>query len=385
MKLLHTADWHLGKVLKGVPRLDEQRAVMAELVAIADREAVDLVLVCGDVFESAAPTADALGLAWSTLLALRATGADVVVIGGNHDPAEHFDALAPVFSVAGVTLLGRPRAPQAGGVRRFPAARTGEPVRLALLPFVSQRGMVRAADLFHHDAAELAATYADKFRVLVDTLTAGFDLDAVNVVAVHAMVLGGKLGGGERDAQTIFDYGVSSTVFPPSTTYVAMGHLHRLQSLPGPAPVWYPGSPIAVDFGEQDDTKQVLLVEAAPGTPARVTPVPLSTPRALRTVHGTVAELAGLADSLGDALVRAVVTEPARAGLADEVRAVLPNVLEVRIDAPTTAPSTPRPSRSGRPPHQLFHDYLADQGVDDPRLEQLFAELLDAELAEGGC
>jgi len=77
VKLLHTADWHLGKVLKGLPRLDEQAAVLAEIVAVAAAEAVDLVVVAGDVFDSAAPAPEAQRLAWTTLLALRATGAEV--------------------------------------------------------------------------------------------------------------------------------------------------------------------------------------------------------------------------------------------------------------------------------------------------------------------
>jgi exonuclease SbcD len=138
-----------------------------------------------------------------------------------------------------------------------------------------------------------------------------------------------------------------------------------------------------VDFGEEADVKQVLLVEAAPGVPARVRPVPVAAARPLRTVRGTVVELAQMAAGLQGALVRAVVTEPRRAGLADEVRAVLPNVLEVRIEQPETAAPVVT-VRQGRLPQELFDAYLAEQGVDDPRLAALFAELLDAELVRGG-
>src|SRR6476659_7203586 len=141
MRLLHTADWHLGKVLKGVDRLPEQRAVLAEIVTLAADQAVDLVLVAGDVFESGAPPPEAQRLAFETLLALRATGADVVVIAGNHDNADAFEAVRPVFAAAGITVLGRTCPPDAGGVRAFAAARSGEPVHLALLPFTSQRGI----------------------------------------------------------------------------------------------------------------------------------------------------------------------------------------------------------------------------------------------------
>ena len=229
MKLLHTADWHVGKVLKGVERLGELREALAEIVALAEREAVDAVLVAGDVFESAAPGAEAQGLAWATLLALRATGAEVVVVAGNHDPAEWFDAWAPVFAGAGITMLGRPRRPDEGGVVELVARSTGEVLRVALLPFVSQRGVVRAGELLELDAAQMAGAYAERIAAVVAALTAGFTVEAVNVVVAHATVRGGVLGGGERDAQTIFEYSVPATVFPPSVSYVALGHLHRLR------------------------------------------------------------------------------------------------------------------------------------------------------------
>src|SRR5258708_17981045 len=160
MRLLHTAGWHLGKVLKGVDRLPEQRAVLAEIGAVAAGEGVDVVVVAGDVFESGAPSPDAQRLAFETLLALRAAGADVVVIAGNHDNADAFEAVRPVFAAAGIHVLGRTCPPEAGGVLTLPAARTGEPVRLALLPFTSQRGIVRAADLFGATASDANDRYA---------------------------------------------------------------------------------------------------------------------------------------------------------------------------------------------------------------------------------
>lgn len=384
MKIVHTADWHVGKVLKGHSRLNEQRAVLAEIVAVAEGSRADVVLVAGDVFESAAPSPEAQQLAWSTLLQLRATGAEVVVIAGNHDPAEMFDALAPVFAGVGITLAGRPRRPGDGGVLDLVARSTGERLRLALLPFVSQRAVVKAGDLLELDAAEMAGAYAERVTRVLGALTATFEPAAVNAVLAHTTVRGGSLGGGERNAQTIFDYTVPAAAFPASASYVALGHLHRLQSLPGPAPLWYPGSPIAVDFGEEADSKQVLVVEVAPGRPAQVEPVELRTPVPLRTVRGSLAELEAAVGEVGDALLRVVVTDPPRAGLADEVRAALPNALEVRVEAATTRPPAVRPPVAERAPQTLFAAYLAELGVEDDRLTALFAELLDEALAGGG-
>jgi DNA repair protein SbcD/Mre11 len=384
MKILHTADWHVGKVLKGVPRLDEQRLVLDEMVSVARREAVDLVVVAGDVFETAAPTAEAQELAWSTLLSLRGTGADVIVVAGNHDPADQFDALRPVFAGLGITMAGRARRPDDGGVVELIARSSGERAHVALLPFVSQRGVVKAAQLMELDSAQAVGEYAARLTAVLAALTRGFSGDTVNLVVAHTTVWGGKLGGGERDAQTIFDYSVPGTAFPPTASYVALGHLHRTQELAGACPIWYSGSPIAVDFGETSDVKHVIMVDAAPGRPAKVRPVPLTATRALRTLTGTVAELADMADSMGDALLRVVVTEPARAGLADEVRAVLPNAIDVRVARrDVSGGSVDRAAREGRSPHELFAAFLAERSVVDPRVESLFAELLDAELTRG--
>jgi DNA repair protein SbcD/Mre11 len=381
VKLLHTSDWHAGKVLKGVARLDEQRAVLGGLVDLARREAVDLVVVAGDLYESAVPPPEAQALVWSTLLDLRATGAELVVIAGNHDNAAHFEALRPLAAAAGITVLGRVRRPDDGGVIRC-TTRGGERVQVAALPFLSQRYVVRAAELMAGHAAEHAGSYADRCRLLLDGLCAGFSPDTVNVVVAHAMVRGGRLGGGERDAQTIEGYHVDPTAFPVGAHYVALGHLHRTQELPAAAPVWYSGSPIQVDFGEGGDAKHAILVEVTAGAPAKVRPVPLDHVRRLRTLEGTLAELQARAGEVGDDLLRVVVKEPARAGLADDVRGLLPNAVDIRVVAPA-APEESSPSRAGLSPHQLFAAYLAAQGVDDERVVRLFSRLLDEAHAAG--
>jgi exonuclease SbcD len=385
MKILHTGDWHVGKVLRGLARLDEQRAVLGEIVEVARREQPDLVAIAGDVFESAAPPPDAQALAWKTVLDLRATGAHVVVIAGNHDPADSFDALRPVFAGSDITVVGRPRRPEDGGVVEL-TTRTGERCVVGLLPFVSQRGVVKAAELFALDLSDLAAVYATRLTRLIEALADRFRSDAVNLLVVHGTVRGGKHGGGERDAQTVFDYTFPGNAFPASVSYVALGHLHRRQELPAPCPVWYSGSPFGVDFGEESDTKGVLLVEALVGRPAQVRAVPLASARRLRTVRGTVGALVAEGATYGDDLLRVVVTEPARAGLVEEVRVALPNALEVRVerrDEPATASAARGVGQ--RSARELFAAYCDEQNIADERLVRLFDELFDEATEEASA
>lgn len=324
MRFLHTADWHVGKTLKGYSRLDEQEQVLREIMRVAREQELDAVLVAGDLYDSAAPSAPAQQLVVRTLMALAGTGAKVIVIAGNHDHAATLDAYRPFAGAAGITLVGSVRNAEQGGVIKF-EARTGEPVTVAVLPFVSSRYAVRAAELVTNTPAEHTGAYDQQLRDILTALTGGFRTDAVNLVMAHLTVLNATFGGGERTAQSIFEYAVPATVFPPDTHYVALGHLHRRQSMAAPCPVHYSGAPLAVDFGEQDYEPVVCLVDATPTTPARVTDIPITAARRLRTLRGTVDELAALAGTVGEDFLRVWVREPARAGLREEVTDLLPN------------------------------------------------------------
>lgn len=384
MKILHTSDWHVGKLLRGMSRLDEHRAVLDEIVEIARAERVDLVIVSGDLFESAAPAPDAQRIVWEALLALRSTGAEVIAIGGNHDNQFAFDAWAPVFRAAGITVLGHAARADAGGVVECTTA-GGERAVVVLVPFVSQRFAVRAEQLLELDAAENSGLYSERMRALTGALCSAFRPDAVNILALHGYVRGAKLGGGERDAQVANEYGIEGVGFPIGAHYVALGHLHRTQRIEAPAPAWYSGSPIQVDFGEENDVKHVLLVEAAAGTPARVVAHPLQRPWTLRTLEGTLAEVREEAAETGDAWLRVILREPMRAGLADEVRALLPRAVDIRIErAATDDRVDPSRSRRGRSPRELFEEYALSEGVDDERVLQLFGRLYDDARAEVG-
>jgi len=390
VRFIHTSDWHVGKTLKGRDRLDEQRGVLAEITQIAGEHQVDAVLVAGDVYETAAPSARAQQLVVQTLLGLRQAGAEVVVIAGNHDHWPTFEAYRPLMNVAGITLVGKVRPPDKGGVVRFRTRSGGEDVRVAVLPFLTQRYAVRAAEIVTKTPSENVRGYDEMVRQIVAALTAGFSGDTVNLLMAHLTCIGGTFGGGERPAQSIFEYSVPASIFPVSAHYVALGHLHRRQSLAAHCPVHYSGSPAAIDFGEQDNTSVVCLVEASPSVPARVTDIPVTSGRRLRTVRGTLPELEAQAASFGEDYLRVWLREPTRAGLRDDAVAVLPNALEVRIDPEFAAPS--RPDRPGvadalRTPGQLFADYCASEQVQvaDARVAALFAQLHDEVTAAGSA
>jgi exonuclease SbcD len=375
MRILHTSDWHVGKVLKGQSRLDDQIAALAQVVDIARAERPDLVLVAGDLYDSGAPTPEATRVVTRALSALRGTGADVVAIGGNHDNGYALDALRAWADAAGITLRGTVRGRAAEHLIHGETA-DGEPWRLAALPFLSQRYAVRATELFDLTAAEATQTYADHVARLLARLVEDFDDGSVNLVTAHLTVIGGRMGGGEREAQTILGYAVPASVFPASAHYVALGHLHRPQQVPGACPIRYSGSPLAVDFGEEENVPSVSIVDATATAAAKVREVQITAGTPLRTVRGPVAELSTL-DTSG-AWLRVYVRERPRAGLREEVQQLLPNALEVRIDPgvlPEPASGRPRAQRAGRTPGELFADYLGRLGHADEATVALFHRL----------
>src|SRR2546421_2608237 len=204
MRILHTSDWHVGKVLKGQSRVDDHIAALAQVVDVARAERPDLVIVAGDLYDTASPTPEATRIVTRALSALRATGADVVAIGGNHDNGAALDARRGWADAAGVTLRGSVRAAADHIVTG--TSREGVPWRLVALPFLSQRYAVRATELFDLTAAEATQTYADHVARLIAALTAGSGDGGVNLLTAHLTVVGGKAGGGERDAHTILGY-----------------------------------------------------------------------------------------------------------------------------------------------------------------------------------
>lgn len=378
MKILHTSDWHVGKVLKGRSRAEEHKAVLAGVIEVARRERPDLVVVAGDLYDTAAPTPETTRLVTRALTALRRTGADVVAIGGNHDNGAALDALRPWAEAAGITLRGSVREDPDEHVIDGTTA-GGERWRLAALPFLSQRYAVRAVEMYELTAAEANQTYADHLGRILTRLTEGFaEPDRVHLVTAHLTVVGAATGGGERDAHTVLGYAVPATVFPGTAHYVALGHLHRAQQVQGGCPIRYSGSPLAVDFGEQENVPSVTVVEVTATTAAQVREVPIPAAASLRTVRGTLAQLAEI--EAPDAWLRVYVREQPRAGLREEVQELFPRALEIRIDpelVPASGSGTRIAQRAGRSPRELFGDYLDGRGHTDDDVRGLFDELFE--------
>src|SRR4051794_2609197 len=303
MRLLHTSDWHIGRSLHGTDLLAEQEAALSGLAGGAGAQSVDVLLVAGDVYDRAVPSADATGVLDRVLMRLRDAGAAVVLTPGNHDSARRLGFGAGLMARSGVHV-------------RAVTPALDEPV-----VFSDEHGEVAVYGLPYLEPEvarhELGLTEGRSHEAV---LTAAMDRvrndlflrpGVRSVVLAHAFVGGGVPSDSERDICVGGVDLVPSEVFD-GVDYVALGHLHRPQTL-SPR-LRYSGSPLAYSFGEAGQTKQAWLVDLDDEGLAGVRAVPLPVLRELSVLTGTLAEL--LADpalaAVEEHFVSARLTDPER-------------------------------------------------------------------------
>ena len=382
MKILHTSDWHVGKRLGRYDRSDEYRAVIAEVASIADDHAVDLVVHSGDVFDRPFPSIDALEIGLAGLGALTRSGSvPVVVIAGNHDSPGLFEALAPFVRHQNIHLVGELKRPDEGGVLEV-ETEAGSAV-VSCFPFL------REGRAFHvwERPEEHYKHYADRLRAIAEAYAAHAEVvaggDAVTVLLAHFLVGGAKVHGhgaprGERELHMGEAYAATPQAIPPGPQYVAMGHIHAPQPVPGArVPAEYAGSLLELDFGEAGEQKRVVVVDAEPGLLATVASVPLSGGRRLVRASGTWEEIIVRDDVREAYLDLTVETAGPDPGLADRARSEFDHVVKVKPAYPR--PDDERPKRDGLALDALYGEYYTEkEGAPPPAtLVAAFREVME--------
>lgn len=380
MRFLHTSDWHLGKTLKGRSRSDEHESALTEVLDIAKREKIDCMLITGDMFDSHAPPPEAERLAFEFFSELHRSHIAAVVIGGNHDHPKRLAAIRDILGLLQIHIRPEPVRPADGGVVTI--EKNGESARVAVLPFVSIGKVEDAAKLMGPEIERYQA-YAERIGGMCSLLSESFSAHTVNLLMAHLFVDGAATCRSEREVHVARPYAVSAQRFPTTAHYVALGHLHRPQEISAPSRALYAGSLLQLDFGEQDQEKRIVIIDAHPGKPATVLSCPLQSGRKLRDVAATLDELKKQADSFGDDLLRVTIkVEKPVPGVADLVRQILPNTLEVHLDYPRA--EVPAPDLSVTDPRELFRRFYTQQRKIEPSeelcklFEQLHEEALNA-------
>jgi exonuclease SbcD len=392
MRFLHTGDWHVGKLLKGRSRQDEHEAVLGEIVDIARRERVDALLIGGDTFDSNAPPPEAERLVYAALAECVGAGIAVVLIGGNHDHPRRLGALARLLDRLSIFIRPEPCRPADGGLIELPSRDRSEVARIGVLPFVPEPKIVDACRLFDPEEQWYQA-YSDRVARMLAVLAQGFQASTVNVLMAHLLVDGAGGGGAPRQLHLGQIYAVTPQQLPPTAQYIALNHLHRPQRVATASWTEYSGSPLQLDFGEVDQAKRVVLVEAHPGRPVEVRSLPLGAGLRLLDVGGTLEELAARAASLRGAFLRVELRAPRpEPGLVARAREMLPEALEVRCVYTEALPATDGAGPEGDagasgssldPATRLRAYYRQTRGAELPEaIATLFTQLYEEALRE---
>ncbi len=394
MKLLHTADLHLGLRWRGHSRRADQRRVLAEILELCDRHAVDLLLVAGDVFADR-PERGHATVARELLEQMRPhleRGRAVCLLRGNHDPFDFFQLLRLLVAEAGGT--GRWPLVVADLPRVYPVP--GLPLQIVALPYLEPGRLQLAALDPTVTPDEQVVGLIGQLALKVERLGGQIDRTRQAIFAGHIHVTGASLSPEiEVEAGYHRELRLDPDRLPHYTAYNALGHIHLGQAVRGAAkPTWYAGAPDRLDLGERDYTPGVLLVTLPdrPGGVAEVEPIPLAgcTPFIRRELRGEdavaalCAELPPGHDPLGEVTI-ADVPAHRYAALEGAIRTVAPR-LHVTFLVPEIAPA--ERGAAELDPHDVpavVRDYLARAFGEEPRRRERLQAAFDALWSEAAA
>ncbi len=328
LRLIHTADWHLGHTLHGVSRHTEHQQFLNWLLAeLLDKQA-DALIVAGDIFDSANPSAQAQAQLYEFLVSAKKQQAalDIILVGGNHDSATRLDAPSSILNALGVYMVG--------GLRRDNQAIDW---RRLIVPLTNAQGEIKAwcgampflrnADLPNSEDDDPLVTgvkslYDELFTQLQNHAQHGESL----IMTGHCYMVNGNVSElSERKILGGNQHALPVELFPKAIAYVALGHLHLAQTVGANEHIRYSGSPIPLSFDESHYVHSVLQVEVTAGQDVVITK--LKIPR--------VVELLRIPNSKEFATLSNVLAQLESLDLADLPEAQHPFVeLRIKLDKP---------------------------------------------------
>lgn len=274
MRILHTGDWHLGKNLESVSRMDEQEEFLNDFVGIVEENNIDLVMIAGDVYDNSNPPARAEKMFYDTLKRISKNGERLtLVISGNHDNPDRLVAAGPLAREHGIIMVGTPKTiVPCGEYGNHKVLNAGEgfveieinnqKAVILTVPYPSEKRLNEVIYNGMDDEEDKAKSYSDKIYSLFDSLKNHYREDTINLVVSHLFAMGSEEGGSERSIQLGGAYIVDGSCFPKEAQYVALGHVHKPQIVPGTEKkVRYCGSPIHYNKKEISFDKKCFIID----------------------------------------------------------------------------------------------------------------------------
>ena len=398
MRILHTADWHLGAYLGPFSRIDEQKLFLEQLCQIVDDYKADMLIVAGDIFDTANPSAAAEHLYFSVMTKLSAKKIPIVLVAGNHDSGERLAAPVPMFTKLGVLVFTSPNTElinkEYEGFSVCALAPgcievniKGQTTVIAAMPFATEKRLNESI-FTASDEAAMQSDYSSKIGELFGQTAKFFREDTINIAVGHFHIAGGEESKGlERDLQLGGSFAVRPSAMPPAQ-YIAMGHLHRPQRIKcGPDNGYYAvysGSPLPYSLSEQGYPKSVNIVDIMPGKTAEIEKVILNCPKPIE-----LWEVATVADALERCAVASNsykyirITEESYINPHDikEIRRLAGDIVEIKIETEEEKQESDFNEYQNLNPLEAFLKFYSKSKGAEPKDEVLsvFNEIISSE------
>lgn len=384
MRILVTTDLHIGKKIYGHSIIEDQKKFLDWLIDLALDKSVDVLLICGDIFDSHIISTDAENIYYNFLGNIERMDIRAVIITGNHDPARRLIAPKRFLKKSNIYIIGGVCEPVQEYVINMEI--NGEKVSFAAVPYLEEGDLLRHIPL--EDGIEKNMRYREAIKRIYDSCVSSMNTDNIRILMGHFFVQGGVFSDTER--QQIGDsQAVRIGDFPTNVDCIIMGHLHRPQTIPGKCPIIYPGSPIPLSFREAEYDKKVFLLDIEKSGKHNAEEIIVPVFRELVRVEGTLDYVLKRAknENWKDKYIEVKVSlEMARIGIADEIRKAFRDNGGMVFPVEQVLPNLPkRESMSindikAKSPVDIFCDYYKNKcGGNEPNMDILdtFKELLD--------
>lgn len=292
MKILHTSDWHIGQRLHNNDREEEHRLYFDWLRETIEAQNIDLLLVCGDIFDIGFPANGVLKIYYSFLTSLIATNChQVIITGGNHDSVSTLEAPREILKFINVTVLGGATDEIADEIIEIHDAGGKTRAVVCAVPYLREKNLRKSVAGESFDDREKAIREGILYHYLqLSKLTETYNESGIPVIATgHLYVQGAVISESERGIYVGNQAGVSIAAFPPGFGYLALGHLHRAQQVGSNPPAFYSGSPLMLSFSEQFDKKRINILDISDDK-ITVTDIKIPAFRKLISIKGNLAE-----------------------------------------------------------------------------------------------
>ncbi|MCD8500746.1 MAG: exonuclease SbcCD subunit D [Bacillaceae bacterium] len=323
MKFIHTADWHLGKLVHGIHMTEDQAEMLRQFVVVVEEEKPDAVIIAGDLYDRSVPPTAAVELLHHVLYTITTElNIPVLAISGNHDSAERIHFGHQLFQKSGLYIAGK--------VNEKPDPIQIKGVNFHLVPF-AEPSTVR----YLYDDSSIA-NHEDAMKRIVGEIEKTLNINEPNVLVGHAFVLGGLQSDSERTLSVGGSECVSADVFSPFH-YTALGHLHSPDAIKHPT-VRYSGSLMKYSFSEAKQNKSISIITMDETGKYDIKYRSLSPIRDIREIDGHLDMLLDpqfyTNQKVDDYLKVTIHDEGALLDPIGKLRAIYPNVLhlERKID-----------------------------------------------------